>query len=61
MVMLVSSIGGDVEAQGGMCQVHSFEAGKGQALDSSMGSGLQCSSLHSTLRVVSGLCNMFSQ
>lgn len=40
VVVLVSSIGGDMEAQGGMCQVHSLQAGKGQALDSSLGSCL---------------------
>lgn len=42
VVMTVSSIDGDMEAQGGICQVHSPQDGWGQALDSSLGSGPQC-------------------
>lgn len=52
-VVVVSFIGGDMEAQGGTCQVHGLKAGKGQALDSSLDPGLRRLPLHSTLQVVS--------
>lgn len=63
-VVLVSFVGGDGEAQGGMCWVHSLKAGKGQASDSSLGSGLQCLLffiLYFRLSLVCSTCSVSKQ